>query len=76
MMRKYLTNWKTTSSGILLISTAITRAWFAYQEGRVTEEAVITIITTFLTGVGFLFSRDYDKSTEETKGITNEKASS
>lgn len=72
MIKQYLINWKTTSAGLTLIATGITRAWFAYDEGKLTEEAVLTIVTTILSGIGFLVSRDYDKSTEQTKGISND----
>lgn len=64
-MKKYMINWKTTSAGILAIAGAITRIVFALQDKAITEEAVLSALTGFLTGLGLLFARDFDKSSEQ-----------
>lgn len=53
-----MTNWKTTSAGILAIVGGIVRFYFAAKSGSITEEAVITTVTAILTGVGLIFAKD------------------
>ena len=58
-------SWKTTSAGILMIVGGVVRAYFAIRSGSFTEEAVMTTATTILGGVGLLFARDNDRSSED-----------
>lgn len=58
----YLTNWKTTSAGLLSIIGGVTRMIFAIRSGSFSEEAVMTCVTTILTGVGLLCARDVNVS--------------
>lgn len=58
-------SWKTTSLGILAIVGGLTRLYFAYKVGGFTEEAIMTAATGVLSGVGLLFARDNDKSSED-----------
>jgi hypothetical protein len=65
-MNKYLTNWKTTSTGLISIAGAITLIAFAIKQGDLNEEKVMAAVTALTAGVGLIFARDYDKSSEQT----------
>ena len=54
----FLANWKTTSSGLLLIAGGLARGYFAYQSGQISEEAVMTSTTSIITGVGLIVAKD------------------
>ena len=62
-------SWKTTSAGILTIAGGLTRLVFAIKAGNVTEEAVMTTLTAVIGGVGLIFARDNDKTSEQVKSI-------
>lgn len=68
-MKDYLAthSWKTTSIGLTSIIGGIVRIAFMVKAGQVTEEGIMTTITTILTGVGFLLARDNDKTSEDVK---------
>lgn len=51
-------NWKTTSAGILMIAGGIVRFIFAMKSGNFSEEAIMTTVSSVLTGIGFLVSKD------------------
>lgn len=57
-------SWKTTSAGLLAILGGLVRLAFALKAGALTEEAVMTTLTTIVTGLGLLVARDNDKSSE------------
>jgi hypothetical protein len=52
------TNWKTTSSGLLLIAGGVARGYFAYRTGQIDEEAVMTSTTSIVSGVGLIMAKD------------------
>ena len=54
----FLKNWKTTSTGLLLIASGLARGYFAYQSGQINEEAVMTSTTAIVTGVGLVLAKD------------------
>lgn len=58
-------SWKTTSAGILSIVGGLVRLGFAIKAKELSEEAIMTIATTILTGVGLLFARDNNKTSEQ-----------
>ena len=64
-IQRALTNWKTTSVGVLSIVGGITRLIFAVKAGNISEEAIMTTATAILTGLGLLLARDADKSSED-----------
>jgi hypothetical protein len=51
-------NWKTTSSGIVLIAGGLARGYIAYKTGAINEESVTTSATAVLTGLGLIFAKD------------------
>jgi hypothetical protein len=57
-MKNILKNWKTTSSGLLLIAGGVARAYFAYQTGTINEEAIMTSTTSIVSGVGLIMAKD------------------
>ena len=58
-------SWKTTSAGLLTIIGGLTKFAFTIKAGNVTEESVMTMFIVVAGGVGLLFARDNDKSTEQ-----------
>ena len=58
-------SWKTTSAGIVLIVGGAIRLYFAIKSGALTEEAITTSLTGILTGIGLMFARDNDKTSEQ-----------
>lgn len=60
-----LTSWKTTSAGVAAIAGAVITLTFAIRDKNVSPEMCTAIVTQVLTGVGLLFARDFDKSSED-----------
>ena len=58
-------SWKTTSAGLLTILGGLTRLVFACKAGNITEESVMTTLTAIVGGLGLVFARDNDRSTEQ-----------
>lgn len=58
-------SWKTTLTGVGAIAAGIIRLVFAIINHAVTEEAVLTFIGGLLTGLGLLFARDNNVTSEE-----------
>lgn len=68
-LQKILVNWKTTSAGALMVIGAIVGIVYALTEkGAPTQTELMTAFTAVFAGLGLIFSRDVDKSTEETNG--------
>ncbi len=59
MLRINGKNWKTNSSGILLIVSAIIGIYFKSKTG-LDEASITAAVTAILAGVGLLFSKDGD----------------
>jgi hypothetical protein len=57
---KTMTNWKTTSLGLLAILGAIVAIIFATIGKAVTQELIMTSITGILAGIGLIFAKDSD----------------
>jgi hypothetical protein len=55
-------NWKTTSSGIVLIAGGLARGYIAYKTGTINEESVTTSATAVLTGLGLIFAKDANET--------------
>lgn len=54
-------NWKTTMAGILAVVGGGVRLYFAFNsEAGITEEAIISSATAILTGIGLMFSKDFN----------------
>lgn len=68
-----LTSWKTTSAGVLAIVGGITRLVFAIKAGNVTEEAISTAATAILAGLGLIFARDNNVTSEDVQRAAQEK---
>ena len=51
-------NWKTTSAGLISIIGGATRAYFAFKNGAITEEAITTSATAIIGGIGLVFAKD------------------
>jgi len=59
------TSWKTTTTGITAIAGALVMVWFKRHE--LTETAIMSAITAIVTGIGLIFARDSDVTSEGTK---------
>jgi hypothetical protein len=62
-------SWKTTSAGIVLVVGGAIRLYFAIKAGNITEEAITTSLTGILSGIGLIFARDNDKSSEDVGAV-------
>lgn len=69
-----MTSWKTTSAGILAIVGGLTRLYFAFKAGSFTEEAITTAATAILTGIGLMFARDNNVTSEQVQAAKEAKA--
>jgi hypothetical protein len=57
-------DWKTTSSGVLLIVGAIVAIIFSVISGTITQVEIMTAATAILAGIGLLFAKDADDDTD------------
>lgn len=62
MIQNMLKNWKTTTTGLIAIIGGINLLIFS---SPVTPEIITAAATAILTGAGFLFARDGDKTSEQ-----------
>jgi H+/Cl- antiporter ClcA len=53
-------NWKTTSSGIVLIVGALVAIIFSAIAGTITQDEIMTSVTAILAGIGLFFAKDSD----------------
>jgi len=58
-------SWKTTSAGITAIVGGLIGIYFAVKRGAFDEGVATACLGSILTGVGLLFARDNDKSSED-----------
>lgn len=67
-MQAILANWKTTSAGITAIVGAI--VGLIYAPHPLTPEVITASVTAFLLGLGMIFARDGNKSSEQSGAST------
>jgi hypothetical protein len=53
-------NWKTTSTGIVMVAGAI--AAIVFRTGPITAELFTGSLTGLLGGIGLIFAKDFDKT--------------
>ena len=58
-------SWKTSLAGVAAILTGLLALVHAGQSGTITADTLTTAIAGFTTGIGLLFARDHDVSSEE-----------
>ena len=58
-------SWKTTSAGITMIVGGAAGLYFAYKSGNLNEAAITGGVTAILGGVGLLFARDNNVTSEQ-----------
>lgn len=56
-------SWQTSSLGITTIVSGLVSLWF--NRANLTPEVVMANVTGILSGVGLLFARDNNKSSED-----------
>ena len=59
---KLFTSWKTTAAGLVTIIGELTHLWF---HRPLTETDVTAAIPILVGGLGLLFARDFNKSSED-----------
>lgn len=70
MRIKITGSWKTTSAGAAMILGVLVHLVFAIKNDTLTEADVTIQIPIFLGGIGLMFSRDADKTSEQ-MGLNN-----
>lgn len=61
-MKNLLTNWKTTSAGLVMIIGAVVHLVFCIKSGTDSEGVWTASLTAILGGLGLLFAGDASKS--------------
>lgn len=58
-------SWKTTSAGILAIVGGLAGLYFSFKTGNLNETTITTSAGAILTGVGLIFARDNNVTSEQ-----------
>lgn len=66
MLQRILTNWKTTSAGLVAIVGATVHIVYAIKQGTITEETWMSQIAIALAGFGLLAAGDASQSAAAT----------
>jgi hypothetical protein len=62
-------SWKTSCGGIAMILTGLAALFHAEQNGTITTDTMTVAATAITGGLGLIFARDNDKSSES-QGVT------
>lgn len=65
-------NWKTTSTGITMIVGAVIGLYFAYKNNHINEATITASISSFLGGIGLLFSKDFNVTGGTVANVPND----
>lgn len=65
-------SWKTTTAGILSIAGGLFTLYNAWHSKALNQESLLASLTAILSGVGLLFARDNDKTSEDVGAVTKE----
>lgn len=71
-MNNLISNWKTSSAGLVLILTGLIHLGFGIVHKSITETDFTTTMVSIVTGVGLIVAGDGSKSAqahEETKAL-------
>lgn len=63
-MKSLLTNWKTTSAGLLIIVQAIVHMSYEIKSSTTSENSWMIAATSILGGIGLMFAGDSSNSTQ------------
>lgn len=63
-MKSLLTNWKTTSAGLLIIVQAIVHMAYEIKSSTTSENSWMIAATSILGGIGLMFAGDSSNSTQ------------
>lgn len=69
-MKKLFINWKTSTAGILSVVSGGYRLYLSVAGHTLTEESLLGSVALILAGVGLMFARDYNRSSEQS-GVKN-----
>lgn len=70
MSKLFAGSWKTTSAGIVSIATGGFAIYEAVQAKRLDQATFLSALTAILAGVGLLFARDNNKTSEDVGATT------
>lgn len=51
-------NWKTTSTGIVMIVSGVIGFYYAYKSSNLNEATITGCVTSVLGGIGLIFAKD------------------
>jgi hypothetical protein len=58
MIKSLLTNWRTTSAGLIMIIGSVVHLVYAVLEETATESTWTVSLTAIVGGIGLMFARD------------------
>jgi hypothetical protein len=67
-------NWKTTSTGLVMILGAIANVYFSFKGNSLSQGVITGSTTAFLGGIGLLFSKDYNVTGGTVINVPNDAA--
>jgi len=57
-------SWKTTVAGITAIVGAVVSGYFMFATASVTPEKIMGLVSALLVGIGLIFAKDGDVTTD------------
>lgn len=63
-MKSLLTNWKTTSAGLLIIVQAVVHMSYEIKSSTTSENSWMIAATSIFGGIGLMFAGDSSNSTQ------------
>jgi hypothetical protein len=73
-MQNLFSNWRTTSSGLVIIIGALVHLAFGYKNKTLDETTVTTGLIAVVTGLGLMFAGDAATSLTKDEGVTKNQA--
>lgn len=70
MKNLFAGSWKTTSAGLLMILGGLVHIGFSIKNKTFTEPDIMAQLTLILGGVGLMFARDNNKTSEDAGAVT------
>jgi len=71
-MTTLLSNWKTTSAGLVMIIGSVIHLIFAVRAGNATEGVWTASVTAIVAGIGLIFAGDSATSQAQTRVLSQQ----
>lgn len=55
-----MTNWKTTTAGVVTLVGSLVGLWTAWKNNALTAEIITATVTGVMAGIGLLLAKDKD----------------